>query len=378
LGWDITKDDLQALGIGAAILGTGGGGDPYIGRLLAEDALASGPVRIVTPEELDPDGYVFASAAMGAPTCVIEKLPAGHEPIVSFQALERRLGQKATAVCPMEAGGINSMIPLLVGARLNLPVVDADGMGRAFPELYMQTFHIYGLKGTPATLANEWSDVVTFETYSDRQLESLARVVTIQMGGQAYLTHFPMRMSELAQSVVRGTLGFALGLGRTVMNARSHHQDPVTALLDKAQSPPYRGAAIAFKGRITDVWRRTTQGFAKGEATIRGSGPWTGSESHIRFQNENLEARVDGHRVASVPDLITVLDEETAIPITTEYLHYGQRVSVLVLGAPEVLVTPEALTVIGPESFGLEGPYQAPRFARIPPGSDHGRRSIPS
>lgn len=361
----MAREDLTALGIGAAILGTGGGGDPYIGRLLAEEALAAGPVRIVAPQELPEDGHVFASAAMGAPTCVIEKVPAGHEPVVSFQALERVLGVRAAAVCPMEAGGINSMIPLLVGARLSLPVVDADGMGRAFPELYMETFHIYGLRGTPATLVNEWGDVVTFETHSDRYLESFARAVTIRMGGQAYLTHYPMRVRDLGRTGVHGTLAFALGLGRTILKAKARHTDAVAALLEFAQQDPYQGAAIAFEGRVADVWRRTTQGFAVGEAVIRGHGAWAGSECRIRFQNENLEALVDGGRIAGVPDLITVLDAETAVAITTEFLHYGQRVAVLVLGAPKVLVTPEALAVIGPAAFGLSGAYAPPHFGEM-------------
>lgn len=34
-----------------------------------------------------------------------------------------------------EVGGANSFEPLVVGAKVGLPVLDADGMGRAFPEL---------------------------------------------------------------------------------------------------------------------------------------------------------------------------------------------------------------------------------------------------
>ena len=172
-------------------------------------------------------------------------------------------------------------------------------------------------------------------------------------------------MGDLARTGVRGTLAFGLGLGRTILRAKGRHADPVAALLEFGQKDPYQGAAIAFEGRTTDVWRRTTRGFAVGEVVIRGHGAWAGSECRIRFQNENLEACVDGERIACVPDLITVLDEETATAITTEYLHYGQRVAVLVLGAPKVLVTAEALAVIGPAAFGLTGAYAPPRFGQM-------------
>ena len=31
--WDITEEDLLPISIGAAVLGTGGGGNPYLGYL---------------------------------------------------------------------------------------------------------------------------------------------------------------------------------------------------------------------------------------------------------------------------------------------------------------------------------------------------------
>ena len=61
---------------GAAVLGTGGGGDPYVGRLLAEQALrAHGPVELVSPADLPPDACVVPVAMMGAPTVMVEKTP---------------------------------------------------------------------------------------------------------------------------------------------------------------------------------------------------------------------------------------------------------------------------------------------------------------
>ena len=42
-----------------------------------------------------------------------------------------------------EVGGFNSFEPLVTGARANLPVLDADGMGRAFPELQVYCIHCH-------------------------------------------------------------------------------------------------------------------------------------------------------------------------------------------------------------------------------------------
>ena len=60
---------------------------------------------------------------------------------------------------------------------------------------------------------------------------------------------------------------------------------------------------------------------------------------------------------AIVPDLICILDSETAEPITTETLRYGQRVTVMGVAVPPIMRTPEALAVFGPAGFGIEAPF---------------------
>ena len=69
----------------------------------------------------------------------------------------------------------------------------------------------------------------------------------------------------------------------------------------------------------------------------------------IQIQNENLIARVDGKVRAIVPDLICIMDSETAEPITTEYLRYGQRVMVVAVAVPPIMRTPEAARSLRPE-----------------------------
>jgi DUF917 family protein len=71
------------------------------------------------------------------------------------------------------------------------------------------------------------------------------------------------------------------------------------------------------------------------------------------FQNEHLVARVDGEVVVIVPDLICVLEADTAEPITTERIRYGQRVTVMGVATPPIMRSREALEVFGPAGFGL-------------------------
>lgn len=60
-----------------------------------------------------------------------------------------------------------------------------------------------------------------------------------------------------------------------------------------------------------------------------------------------------------VPDLICVLDIDTAEAIPTERLRYGQRVDILGIRVPPIMRTPEALKVFGPGAFGLNAEYVA-------------------
>ena len=66
---EIGVDQLHDIARGAAILGSGGGGDPYIGTLVAMQAVrASGPVRLVSPDEIPDDAVVIPTASIGAST----------------------------------------------------------------------------------------------------------------------------------------------------------------------------------------------------------------------------------------------------------------------------------------------------------------------
>ena len=149
----ITAADIDGLARGAAVLGTGGGGDPYIGALLARQALASGDVTVVALDEVPDDALVLFVAMMGAPTVMVEKLPSLAEVIEPVKALGIHLGRPVTHIACAEVGGVNSTIPIAAAAALGLPLVDADGMGRAFPEMQMVLPTLYGVTASGAPSA---------------------------------------------------------------------------------------------------------------------------------------------------------------------------------------------------------------------------------
>jgi len=353
----LTTMQLRDLAIGAAFLGTGGGGDPYIGRLMVQACLDAGlEIEIIDPGELADGATVIPTAMMGATTVLVEKPPSGEEAIAALRRLEQRIGRRADATMPIEIGGINSTIPLMVGARLGLPVVDADGMGRAFPQLEMETFGVYGISGSPMAITNEHGDCALIEAVDNRQMEWLARGVAIRMGGCAYIAEYAMSGAEVKRTAIPHTLTLAIRIGEVIRQAKADQEPPIEALLRFLPSTAYKFGRAIFAGKIIDVQRETKAGFAVGRARIEAVAP-SAAIMEIEIQNEYLVARVDGRVRAIVPDLICILDSESADPITTETLRYGQRVTVVAVSVPEIIRSPAALAVFGPACFGLNEPF---------------------
>jgi DUF917 family protein len=356
MAWELKLDDLEDLARGAALLGSGGGGDPYVGRLMVEASLVEGAhVTVWDLSEVPDDALVICTAMMGAPTVMVEKIPAGSEGILALRSLEQHLGRRAVATMPMECGGINSTIPLVVAAKAQIPVIDADGMGRAFPELQMETFHVFGVSGTPMAIADERGDVVLLSTPDNYLMEWLARGITIRMGGASLIAEYPMDGATAKKVSIGGTLSLGIALGRAIRSARERHSDLLRGLAEVLRPSGYGEPRLIFQGKILDVLRHTTGGFARGHSTIAPFGQ--GPEMRVRFQNEYLIAEIDDRVAAVVPDLICILDEETGEPITTEGLRYGQRVHVITIRAPAIMRSREALVVFGPQAFQLDCEY---------------------
>lgn len=347
MGWQITTAQVEDLARGAALFGTGGGGDPYIGALLARQALAGGPVRVVGLDELPDDALVLFVAMMGAPTVMVEKLPSLDEVVEPVRALANHLGRAVTHIACAEVGGVNSTIPVAAAAALGLPLVDADGMGRAFPELQMVLPTLSGITASPLALSDEKGNVAVLQTIDNAWTERIARVATVEMGCSTMIAGFPMTGAQARASLVGGSLSGAAAAGRRIAEAREAKTDPVEAAV------ALLGGRELFAGKVVDVHRATTTGFARGRARIEGEG---GSALVLQFQNEHLVAEADGAVLATTPDLIMVVEAETGEPVTTEGLRYGQRVRVIAAPADERWHSAEALAMVGPGYFGYGMP----------------------
>lgn len=351
--WELTREDVERIAIGAGILGTGGGGNPYRGMVRAKLELAAGRrLRVVRLAELPDDALVVPLGGMGAPTVGMEKLGSGREEAAAVRMIAEHLGVEVAATIPIEVGGSNSFVPLIAGAQLGLPTVDADGMGRAFPESSMISFYFDGAAPSPVLMTDSLDRKIIIERAgSARDQERIARAICVQLGGRAMVADAPIPVRRLREVAIPDTLSFAHRIGDAVLAAQAAGADPIAAVCAAA------GGRALFAGKITDVDRRFERGYNFGRLTLAGAGPWQGERSTIDLQNEFLVLRVGGAVRAIVPDLITMVDSERGTPITTEVVRYGLRVTVIGIPAPPQLTTPQALGCVGPAAFGYDLPF---------------------
>lgn len=346
----LTEADIEALAIGAAILGTGGGGNPYIGKLRCLRELRRGRrVPLYSLEELAEEALVAPIGGIGAPVVSVEKIEEGEEGLRALRAVEAFQGRPVFALIAAEIGGGNSMEPIVTAAVAGIGVVDGDGMGRAFPEMQMTTYSIYGHRSTPAAIADERGNVVLVrDAHSESWYERLARSVVVSMGGTAVGVEAPMTGAYLKRFAVPGTVSRAIAIGRLVLAANETHENAVARICAS------EGGVHLINAKIIDLKRHLRGGFSVGQMRLEGIEAHAGQRAEIRFQNEFLTFERDGRTEISVPDLIVLLDADTGHAITTDVLRYGQRVAVIALPCHALLRTPEALAVVGPKSFGLD------------------------
>ena len=345
----LDPESLRALARGCAVLGAGGGGDPYLGLLQALQAAEDfGPVPLVDLDELPGDSLIMPCGGIGAPTVSVEKIENGDEGARLREHLEFLTGRRVSALMAAEIGGSNGLLPICWAARMGLPVADADGMGRAFPEVFQVTMHLAGIAPSPAVMTDERGNLAVFQTVSGQWMERLERAAAVEFGGAASSTEYTLTAVQAREATVRNSVSLAIRIGEAISSA---HGSPVDALI--AEVGGYR----LITGKIVDVERRTTSGFVRGSVVIEGLAANAGRLLRLELQNENLVALERGRVLASVPDLISVVDSETAEAIGTERISYGQRVTVIAFACDPVWRTAKGVAVTGPRAFGYDFDY---------------------
>ena len=347
---DITADDIESLAVGAWILGTGGGGNPYLSLLNMRRLYREGHrVQLMPASDLADDDQVAVVANVGAPLVGLERLTDSRTIARAVSLMEEHTGLRFRGVMALEIGGGNGVRPLMAAAHLKRPVIDSDTMGRAYPEAQMTSVAVGGLRPWPvSTVDVRGLEAIVGKVPTWKWLERVARKICVEYGSAAATCQAPRTGAEVKTWGIHGTTTKAIAIGHAVREAQRKHEDPCAAILS------VEPGKLLYKGKVMDVERRTTEGFLRGRVRFDGMDEWRGSAMEINFQNEWIVAWRDGEPVAMSPDLICVLDSVSGEAVGTETIRYGQRVTVIALPPPEVFLSEKGLQHVGPRAFGYD------------------------
>jgi len=347
---ELSRDDIEALALGASILGTGGGGSPYHALLNLRRLYDEGVrIELMPPSDLADDDDVAVVSFQGAPLVIQERLTDSRLSARAVEVMQDHIGRKFRGVMGIEIGGGNGLQALMAAAHLGIPVVDCDAMGRAFPEAQMTTFAVGQLAAGPLTSVDpRGNEVIVTRVASWKWMERTSRKICTEFGSIASTCKAPRTGAEVKKWGVHGTTTKAIALGHAIQKARRTQHDPVDAILESES-----GKRI-FTGKVVGVERRTTEGFLRGRADINGTDDYADQRVTLDFQNEWIIAWRDGEPLVMAPELICVLDSDTGDALGTELIRYGQRVAVVALPAPEIFLTPRGLQHVGPAAFGYD------------------------
>ncbi|OHW99935.1 hydantoinase [Colletotrichum incanum] len=380
--WSLSKTDLRFLSIGCYILGCGGGGSPYAPYLQLKQLLTEGEsMKIVRIEDLKDDEMMPPVASVGTPAVSIER-PGGDGVWHAMQEMEKEMKTRFEKLIATEIGGANGVATLIWGSSryYDIPTVDGDMMGRAYPQFEMVSQYIHAKSINellPVTLCSGTGhNVVIPATQTDETSAGIAiRDACVAMGSAAGAAGRPIPGKLMREVGIPNTYSLAWRLGRVVALAQQAGTvSTVTKDIIEAAGGP-GSAKLLFQGKIRSVESTlTTTAHSLGKVTVErlsesemetetdriGEGL---KEVVVPFMNENLGVLgmlEDGSEttLATVPDLIFLLDTSTGEAIGVQEYRYGLKVAVMIMAGHPLWATERALEIAGPKVFGLPHDYK--------------------
>lgn len=373
--WYVSEVDLELISTGCGVLGTGGGGPTHHEFLKSLHVLRNsepGKMRIISPSSLADTDTVCFGSWYGTPSVINERIAGGSEIPSGIDAVRKILGDLPLhGVFIDEIGGGNGLSVFPTGVHYDIPVVDGDAMGRAYPTMYQATLSVYGHPLTPCALSDARGNVsVVMSSDTPIRLERFLRTAAIELGLGCAVCARPLPGSAIKSHGVPNTVSQAWYLGRAVHMARKRKSSYVDAIFEVC------AGKLLFTGKIIDVRRYVGGGYTMGSVLIA---PLADEEKDsetkntslpdwhmlIPFQNEYLNAALtdaegseSGHQqvVCTVPDLISILGQDGEA-IGSQDLRYGLRVNVIALPAHPLWKTEKGMPVGGPQAFGLSMPF---------------------
>lgn len=333
-------ENLQDLSLGTSFLGSGGGGCPHYELDMIYHQCSKYPFpKIIQLSDLPADALILPVAFVGALLIHLERLPNGLEFEAVLSGFKKYYGKYPDAIAPGEIGGANGLTPFLFAGKHNIPIIDGDLLGRAYPRLEMSSANLAGIPPNPVFLGDVFGQFYLLDCNDPLKIEHVARHITVSSGSSMAIGMYGMSAKTARVGLIPGTVSKALSLGKLL------RQENGLELLQQQEGVKYH-----THGVITDVDYQIKSGFMQGKFIVQND---DGQEYTIFLQNEYLGLFSNETYQAITPDIISLLDADSLEPIASENLMYGSRVIVVSMRGPELWYSPRGLELVGPAVFDL-------------------------
>lgn len=363
----LTLADVHDLKDGAALLGSGGGGDPYWCYLMIQQlADEEHKIHLIDPRDLPDNAWVGSVIYGGSPAIAAEKLFSENEVIAAIEQMQRYYGRKMDALIHVEGGGANAMSALCAAAKMGIPVVDGDFMGRAFPGIQHTTIVACGDQAKDRRLLSNalFSISCGTKSYMIRSnfIETKGADIhshITDMAGSLVIVPEPMTGEQVKRLCFHNTLSVAQKIGSALRLAKEGSASFIDVLNKALLDTAYGQAKSIITGKIIYCPDYETNDDSKNEGSVLIEAS-NGHYVELGYRNEFLIAksvkRTFGQKAHDirVPDILSLLDATTMGPVFAHEVRFGQQVTLISIKAPELMYSKSAQSVFGAEQFDTD------------------------
>jgi DUF917 family protein len=355
------KAELEDIVWGSTVLGAGGGGSPRDGLSLV--GKMENKVTLLDPAGLPQSANAVVVDGIGSPKLMAEK-GFGPEAIYAYEAMKHLTaigGVDLSYLMPGELGGLNSITSLFVASQKGVPVVDADGNGRAVPQFSTSLFSISKIGTSPIVVANKAGDVIIAylaDPFDSATAEKTARSTAVLFEMVAAFATWVVNIATIKKCLMTNSISRAEKIGKTIREAKASGKDVVKELTAITDGKEF------FRGKIEKIEMTTTGGHDFGKTAIEGISEYEGEEFVIDSKNENMIAWQGGKPVIMVPDIIAMMTTKGE-PLSNADTEEGMEIAVLGISAPEPWMrSPEGFNCWRPilKALGYDGNYIKPEI----------------
>lgn len=359
----LDKQDIEDLLVGAKILGTGGGGETRLARLMIEEVYAKKKhFDLISLEEVPNDEIVMIVGTIGGGVSEevkrkVANLPRmkGSPEFAATRELVEYLGKEPYAFFPSEIGAANTLVPMYVAAMVDGCCIDADACGRAKPEISLSTTNVVGFHVFPLAIVSPFGDTIILKyAVDDARAEDICRYVAVASGGTCGVARCPMKGKDIKNAVVPNSISATIGIGRSIREARERQEDPVQAFIQASDG------YLLFRGKVDSFERKGDGGFMWGTVSIIGTEDFNGEELRIWFKNEYLITWRNWKPYVTCPDSVCVVDAKTSEGISAWGREFRKKREVVIVGkkAYKIWRTRRGIELFSPRHFGFDIEYK--------------------